>query len=108
MMIATKRAPGWSLGLRMTGAAKAHAVSLAGLKLKHLDTFLHSSGLVQKEVIDVMNLPPATLASDQAVKAYVAREKRAIGYIRASAVDASVRVALRLPEQVNPSTPRLD
>lgn len=43
-------------------------------------------------------LPPATLASDQAVKAYVAREKRAIGYIRASAVDASVRVALRLPE----------
>jgi ABC-type phosphate transport system substrate-binding protein len=43
-------------------------------------------------------LPPATLASDQAVKAYVARDKRAIGYIRASAVDASVRVALTLPE----------
>lgn len=44
-------------------------------------------------------LPPATLASDRAVKAYVAREKRAIGYIRASAVDDSVRVALSLPER---------
>jgi ABC-type phosphate transport system substrate-binding protein len=41
-------------------------------------------------------LPPATLASDEAVKRFVARERRAIGYIRASALDDSVRVALRL------------
>jgi ABC-type phosphate transport system substrate-binding protein len=44
-------------------------------------------------------LPPATLASDRAVMLYVAREKRAIGYVRASVVDGSVRVVLRLPEQ---------
>jgi hypothetical protein len=43
-------------------------------------------------------LPPATLASDEAVKRFVARERRAIGYIRASALDSSVRVVLRLPE----------
>jgi len=43
-------------------------------------------------------LPPATLASDEAVKRFVARERRAIGYVRASALDDSVRVALRLPE----------
>ena len=44
-------------------------------------------------------MPPATLASDEAVKQFVAREKRAIGYIRASALDASVRVAFRLQER---------
>ncbi|HEU4427684.1 MAG TPA: hypothetical protein VFT98_02930 [Myxococcota bacterium] len=44
-------------------------------------------------------LPPATLASDEAVKRFVARERRAIGYIRASALDDSVRVALRLPDR---------
>jgi hypothetical protein len=43
-------------------------------------------------------LPPATLASDRAVLLFVAREKRAIGYVRASAVDDSVHVALRLRE----------
>ncbi len=43
-------------------------------------------------------LPPATLASDRAVLAFVAREKRAVGYVRASAVDDSVRVVLRLRE----------
>jgi ABC-type phosphate transport system substrate-binding protein len=42
-------------------------------------------------------LPPATLASDEAVKRFVASERRAIGYIRASALDSSVRVVLRLP-----------
>ena len=48
-------------------------------------------------------LPPATLASDEAVLRFVAGEKRAIGYVRASAVNSSVRVVLRLqseaPEQ---------
>jgi hypothetical protein len=29
---------------------------------------------------------------------FVAREKRAIGYVRASAIDGTVRVVLRLPE----------
>lgn len=43
-------------------------------------------------------LPPATLASDEAVKRFVASESRAIGYVSASAVDESVRVALRLPD----------
>ncbi len=47
-------------------------------------------------------LPPATLASDEAVKRFVARERRAIGYIRASALDSSVRVALRLPNGAPP------
>ncbi len=41
-------------------------------------------------------LPPATLASDQAIKEFVAGDRYAIGYIRASAVDDSVHVALRL------------
>jgi ABC-type phosphate transport system substrate-binding protein len=50
-------------------------------------------------------LPPATLASDEAVKRFVARERRAIGYIRASALDDSVRVALRLPDSAS-SPPR--
>jgi PBP superfamily domain len=44
-------------------------------------------------------LPPATLASDRAVLAFVAREQRAIGYVRASEVDASVRVVLRLRDE---------
>lgn len=42
-------------------------------------------------------LPPATLASDEAVRDFVAGDKLAIGYIRASAADSSVRVAMRLP-----------
>jgi len=46
--------------------------------------------------------PPATLASDEAVKRFVASEPRAIGYIRAQVLDASVRIVLRLPE---PSPP---
>lgn len=41
-------------------------------------------------------LPPATLASDEAVKRFVASERKAIGYVRASAVDDSVRVVLDL------------
>jgi ABC-type phosphate transport system substrate-binding protein len=42
-------------------------------------------------------LPPATVASDRAMLAFVATEKRAIGYVRASAVDDSVRVVMRIP-----------
>ena len=49
--------------------------------------------------------PPATLASDEAVKRFVASEKRAVGYIRANALDASVRAVLRLPEP-SPPPPR--
>jgi ABC-type phosphate transport system substrate-binding protein len=41
-------------------------------------------------------LPPATLASDEAVRRFVVSEPRAIGYIRADAVDASVRLVLTL------------
>ena len=41
-------------------------------------------------------LPPATLASDSAVRQYVAARPDAVGYIDARSVDASVRVAVRL------------
>jgi ABC-type phosphate transport system substrate-binding protein len=41
-------------------------------------------------------LPPATLASDEAVKRFVASEPRAIGYIDADLVDDSVRVVLHI------------
>jgi len=41
-------------------------------------------------------LPPATLASDEAVRRFVAAEPRAIGYVSASAVDGSVRVVLSI------------
>ena len=40
--------------------------------------------------------PPITLSSDVAVMRYVARERNAVGYIAAAAVDDSVRVALLL------------
>jgi ABC-type phosphate transport system substrate-binding protein len=41
-------------------------------------------------------LPPATLASDSAVRQYVASRRNAIGYIDARNLDDSVRVLLRL------------
>ena len=41
-------------------------------------------------------LPPLTLASDEAVRRFVTSEPRAIGYVRAAALDGSVRVVLRL------------
>jgi len=41
-------------------------------------------------------LPPATLASDQAVRRFVAKEPNAIGYVDAASVDSTVRVVLYL------------
>lgn len=41
-------------------------------------------------------LPPATLASDEAVRRFVADEPRAIGYVRRESVDDSVRVVMRI------------
>jgi hypothetical protein len=41
-------------------------------------------------------LPPATLASTEAVRRYVASDPNAIGYVPASEVDGSVRVVLHL------------
>lgn len=41
-------------------------------------------------------LPPATLASDEAVRRFVAGEELAIGYVHPSVVDGSVRVVLQL------------
>ena len=41
-------------------------------------------------------MPPATLASTAAVRRYVAADRRAIGYVPAAEVDASVRVILYL------------
>ncbi len=42
-------------------------------------------------------LPPATLASTEAMRRYVASDPNAIGYLPASEVDSSVRVVLHLP-----------
>lgn len=41
-------------------------------------------------------LPPATLASDEAIRRFITSEPRAIGYIPRNAVDASVRVVILL------------
>ena len=41
-------------------------------------------------------LPPVTLASDEAVKRFVASERRAIGYVDPRVVDDSVRVVFQL------------
>lgn len=41
-------------------------------------------------------LPPATLASTEAVRRYVASDPNAIGYVPVSEVDGSVRVVLHL------------
>jgi len=42
-------------------------------------------------------VPPKEMANDDEVKAYVASHTDAVGYINASAVDASVKVLLKLP-----------
>jgi hypothetical protein len=47
--------------------------------------------------------PPITLASDEAMRRYVASKPNAIGYVDARAVDDSVHVALRLPVQALPT-----
>lgn len=41
-------------------------------------------------------LPPATLASTEAVRRYVASDPNAIGYVPVSEIDGSVRVVLHL------------
>lgn len=48
-------------------------------------------------------LPPATLASDEAVKRFVASERLAIGYISPGLVDASVKVVFRLEDPRTPA-----
>ncbi len=48
-------------------------------------------------------LPPATLASDEAVKRFVAEEQRAIGYIAPEFLDDTVHVVLRVPDAGSPS-----
>jgi ABC-type phosphate transport system substrate-binding protein len=47
-------------------------------------------------------LPPATLASDEAVKRFVASEPLAIGYVHPSLIDASVRAVLLLTDDRTP------
>jgi hypothetical protein len=42
-------------------------------------------------------LPPATLASTQAIRRYVASDPNAVGYLPADDVDGSVRSVLSLP-----------
>jgi len=48
-------------------------------------------------------LPPATLASDEAVKRFVAAERRAIGYIAPDLVDDTIHVVLRVFDDANDS-----
>jgi len=50
-------------------------------------------------------LPPATLASDQAVLRYVAGDPRAIGYLPRSAVDDRVRIVFVLEAAASSSLP---
>ena len=47
--------------------------------------------------------PPITLASDEAIRRYVASRPNAIGYIDARTVDASVAVAFRLALRPSPN-----
>lgn len=47
-------------------------------------------------------LPPATLASDEAVVRFVAGEPLAIGYVHPAAANASVRVLLRIHDTSSP------
>lgn len=49
--------------------------------------------------------PPITLASDEAVRRYVASKPNAIGYVDGHAVDASVHAAFRLPLRPGAPTP---
>ncbi len=49
--------------------------------------------------------PPITLASDEAVRRYVASKPNAVGYVDGDAVDDSVRAALRVPVQPLGPTP---
>jgi ABC-type phosphate transport system substrate-binding protein len=53
-------------------------------------------------------LPPATLASNEAVLRFVAREPRAIGYVPSRALDDTVRVVLRLPASSPPGPSTAD
>ncbi len=46
-------------------------------------------------------LPPATLASDEAVRRFVADDRRAIGYVDARVLDSSVRVVLSFEARVS-------
>lgn len=48
-------------------------------------------------------LPPATLASGEAVKRFVAAERRAIGYIAPDLVDDSIHVVLRVVDDTTDS-----
>lgn len=50
-------------------------------------------------------LPPATLASDEAVLRFVAGESRAIGYLRSTLADESVRIVLYLRDGQTSDSP---
>ncbi len=68
---------------------------LNGMTLKQLNAYwarLRFSGAV---------LPPDTLPNSRAVVEAVGKNRVAIGYVDASAVDISVKVLLRLPAQVD-------
>lgn len=64
---------------------KAFSRAIFNLQARHLDVYWN------REYFRGV-LPPATLASDDAVKRFVALEPNAIGYVGASEVDDSLRV----------------
>jgi ABC-type phosphate transport system substrate-binding protein len=72
----------------------------APLRARFAENVLHLS---ETRLADYWNrqyfqgiLPPATLASIEAVRRYVASDPNAIGYVPASEVDSSVRVIMHL------------
>ncbi|MBX3398510.1 MAG: DUF2384 domain-containing protein [Gemmataceae bacterium] len=82
-MIATKKAPGWSLGLSLKEADSAHRAALAGLNVQRLDRFVATSGFTLGDVIGAMKLAPATLA-----------RRRASGKLRADESEHLLRLAI--------------
>jgi ABC-type phosphate transport system substrate-binding protein len=49
----------------------------------------------EQMVFSGKSLPPKVMSSDDDVKKVVSANKRAIGYVKASSVDESVKVAIR-------------
>lgn len=58
-------------------------------------TISNIKALWAQKLVTGRGVPPKTLASDDEVKAFVAGDKNAIGYIKASSIDGSVKAVLK-------------